>query len=157
MVWTKIRPLETPPAGPKCKYYQGRVQKKSRFPRQEQFFGNLRKLQYFLMNFTPFEFSTSEMSIFPNEYYTFEFSTSDMSIFPTGISILLSYQLQKCSFSNISSGISSRLSSQPQKFRYFLWNFNTFEFSASEMRIFPLEFQYFWILNRRNANIPYTS
>ena len=27
MVWTQIRPLETPPAGPKCQYYQGRVQK----------------------------------------------------------------------------------------------------------------------------------
>ena len=27
LVWTQIRPLETPPAGPTCQYYQGRVQK----------------------------------------------------------------------------------------------------------------------------------
>jgi len=27
MIWAQIRHLETPPAGPKCQYYQGRVQK----------------------------------------------------------------------------------------------------------------------------------
>ncbi len=40
-----------------------------------------------------------------------------------------------------------------RKCQYFLRNFNTFEFSTSEMLIFPKEFQYFWVLNFRNDNI----
>ena len=41
MVWTQIRPLETPPAGPNCQYYQGRVQKAASAARS-QFSGILR-------------------------------------------------------------------------------------------------------------------
>ncbi len=41
MVWTKIRPLETPPTGSTCQYYQGRVQKAAS-PARSQFSGILR-------------------------------------------------------------------------------------------------------------------
>ncbi len=70
MVWAQIRPLETPSTGPTCQYYQGRVQNSS-LPRQEPIFGNPQKCRYFQWNFTTFEFSTSEITIFPMDFQYF--------------------------------------------------------------------------------------
>ena len=96
---------------------------KSRLPRQEQIFWNSQKWHYFPDNFNTFEFSTSEMAIFPKEFQYF--------------------WVLDLRHVNISYGISILLSSRPQTYQYFLWNFNTFEFSTSDMSIFPMEFQWF--------------
>ena len=93
------------------------------------------KWQYVLRNFNDSESSSVRMSIYPKEFQWF--------------------RVVKFLYYKISSGILMILSHQVSKSTYFLRNFNDYESSSLTITIFPMEFQWLWVIKFPNDNISY--